>query len=46
MYRMLNVFMLLKFVMDIGNVLEFYIFFNSLVVEVKFNILKKINCVL
>lgn len=46
MYRMLNVFMLLKFVMDIGNVLEFYIFFNSLVVEVKLNILKKINYVL
>lgn len=45
MYRMLNAFMLLKPAMDTGNVPEFYTFFNSSAVEVKFNILKKINCV-
>lgn len=44
MYRMLNAFMLLKPAMDTGNVPEFYTFFNSSAVEVKFNILKKINC--
>lgn len=35
MYRMLNAFMLLKPAMDVGNVPEFYTFFNSSATEVK-----------
>ncbi|XP_078334635.1 nucleolar pre-ribosomal-associated protein 1-like isoform X1 [Crassostrea virginica] len=35
MYRMLNAFMLLKPAMDVGNVPEFYTFFNSSATEYK-----------